>query len=395
MNKWIYVALLNIAIYLYIHNPFIKALGGFGSIAYLFPLLVMYIGSRKTRELFRQNRDLVWISCVIVCFCGIRFFLGGDFDSFKYSVYHLLTVDILAIPLVVLIIQSGEKLDVLLLENCLIAVIITIFCLVNPSFDLAVKNALVEKSEIVDSGLISYRGFGFAGGLIYNYGVALGIILSYLFYKGYLNKWWFPFLVLFTCLAILVNARTGFIIAAFSFLLYMIFNLRKKGFYLILGTLLVVAIIPVINLNFLDDKTLFFIEEFFGVITTIFESGELGENNAVYDLSRAVYFPDTLSAWVYGYGINIFTGSKVHSDIGFVQQLFYGGLIYILLLFTKIVKLLKRVHDKYWLSVCLGIFIIANIKGDFIGISGAFRLFYLIIIYEYWKNRRYGTTFKH
>lgn len=53
-----YFILATAILYIYIHNPFVTFLGGFGSIAYLFPILLLYLTDKDVKIFFAATKML-------------------------------------------------------------------------------------------------------------------------------------------------------------------------------------------------------------------------------------------------------------------------------------------------------------------------------------------------
>ena len=124
-----------------------------------------------------------------------------------------------------------------------------------------------------------------------------------------------------------------------------------------------------------------------------YSSGVLGT------LFDEIYFPDTVFAWIIGYGESLFSSNsfKIHSDIGFINQLFYGGLIYCGMLYTLVGRICRRIR-RYYLKILslfiLSAFFIINFKGDFVFNTPSFGLTMLLYytIFTFDINIRNSVT---
>ena len=385
-NSLKYFFVMTVIIYVYIHNPFITFLGGIGSIAYLFPLTLLYLRDKDVRKLFSKNKDVIACSCGIIVYCAIKMGLGSDFGNFRQALYHFITTDILAIPIAVLIYRWTLKFDKVLVFNGFLAAIITVFCLISPSFNQIIKSILIETVDLWEKGQEGIRGFGLSNEFLYGYGLSLGIIISYAIYNNYIKKWWFIIYLMLCSLAILVNARTGMVIVVLSILLYFVFSPRSILNYGLLGMILVIIAIPIISFFIKDDSVIEFASDFFFVFQRLFVDGDVSDNGTLFDFTKMFVFPSNLMDWIFGTGNNLFGNEGEHSDIGFINQLYYGGILYLILLILLIYLLTKRIHNKYWKIMCWFIFVVSNFKGNMFMGCGNMRLFYLIIIYDYWAR---------
>jgi len=106
------------------------------------------------------------------------------------------------------------------------------------------------------------------------------------------------------------------------------------------------------------------------------------------DLSKMIYFPENI---IFGSGKYIFTGKKITSDIGYILQIYYGGIIYLILIGTFFFALIKRISKiltwKHWFPIiALITIIISNFKGNFFasnpGIHTILLLYVFFILYD-------------
>lgn len=376
---------MTVIVYIYIHNPFITFLGGIGTIAYLFPLALFYLRDKEVRELLRKSRDIIACSICVIVFCGVKLGLGSDFVYFRQALYHFATTDMLAIPIVVLMYRWSLKLDHVLVFNGFLAALITFLCLISPPVNQIIKSVLIETVDLWKIGQEGMRGFGLSNEFLYGYGLSLGIIVSYAIYYNYFKKWWFVFYIMLCSLAILVNSRTGMVIIILSIILYLIFLPKLIIRYVVIGILSVFVAISLFPLFVKDDSVIEFAADFFLVFQRLFIEGD-SDRGAIYDLSKMIVFPSTSIEWLLGTGTDLFGSDSEQSDIGFVNHLYYGGVIYLGLLLLLIYRLTNRIHNRYWLIMCWGIYIISDFKGNMFSGCGNMRLFYLIIMYEYWSH---------
>ena len=88
-------------------------------------------------------------------------------------------------------------------------------------------------------------------------------------------------------------------------------------------------------------------------------------------------FPSQLLDWVFGYGVRVYGGNASNiwfgtSDIGFINDLFMGGIIYMVLLYGTIIASLAACHKKSGkvvrdskIFLAFGVvLLIANYKGE-------------------------------
>jgi hypothetical protein len=99
------------------------------------------------------------------------------------------------------------------------------------------------------------------------------------------------------------------------------------------------------------------------------------------------FFPKNTNEFLFGTGEDIFLNIKRSSDVGYVLQIFKGGIFYLIILLFFLILMYRRVrridHDKFLPIFFILVILIANIKGDSLFLSGGFfRLFTLYYVYE-------------
>lgn len=266
-----------------------------------------------------------------------------------------------------------------LLVMASIAGIISCWCLFVPSFHEFSRNIQVITNDTMLER--SYRGFGIGEGLTFNYGVILGSIcaLGICNIKKYL---WFLFFIPFLILGVLVNARVGFAPIIISFALFFVYDHKIKyilffifSFFLLYGIwiLFIEEIFP--------EDTLMWVMDFFEQL--------IGDKDAhtIQTILNTTIWPDGLFEWIFGKGRDVFNaapGSSLRTDMGYLIQLCYGGVIYCVLLLFFVIVIVKpayRFMPKSLFYTLIFSLLIENFKGPFIGRHSSFICFILIMMY--------------
>lgn len=392
---------LVIILYLYLFNPLFFFMGGIGSIKILYLLLLVLISSQvssfgRDLKLFKKEKKFFIILLIYALF---RTIIGGEMIEFYKHI--ILIIENFFIPLAIIfyayknsIQGKNEFFKLLLITGCLAAVISTA-CIVNPAIHEFVQYQL----QVVDTSSFLYqsksRGYGLCDVLTYSLGIIEGMILGW----GFLNikqyKWILYFSPLFLA-TIMLNARTGIIVCLFAVISYLLcsgFNFKRwiiAGFGSVTVYLLILLFLKIYGFS---EEQMFFIMDFSNQVTEAEEWGVREQSGAIGALTtRHIVWPEGLD-WIVGKGYVIFAraGSK-NSDIGFFQQLNYGGLPYFVLLmwFISYIFLWMRKHKVSHdvILFMLIAFIIGNFKGNFIMNSGGFRLMILFFyVYKYYYHK--------
>ena len=188
------------------------------------------------------------------------------------------------------------------------------------------------------------------------------------------------------------------IVAAFGIVLYAILN-RNVGSFI---TTAVVFAIVVFGIRYFMDNveinevTLMWVQGFFEEGSSIASNRSVEGTTASRLLFVDFILPDNLSDWIIGTGKNIFHNFQEgeRSDIGFIRQLFYGGLIYLSLLLLFVYFVARRSRErvfKGFTALFLFTILVLNFKGNFLPATGGMSLFMLVYYYSLYA---YPTTSK-
>lgn len=272
-------------------------------------------------------------------------------------------------------IDSIERLVRYLLIATTFAVATSIVAFLVPPVHVFFRDVLIQIQE--DDYLFenAFRGFGWGGGLTSEYAFVMAIMTVVGLIYNYKNKW-FVLVVPFALIATLLNARTGFIIIIMGIIVYLIRS-RRIGLsiaIIIIGIIVYSNISDIILLIFGEQENTYLWINGFIEYTNDYAHGDVSSGALSVLLSEMIWFPNNLVGWLLGEGISLFHGSQIYgymmsSDIGFINQLFQGGLIYCALLYYLVLIICKRLkirnQDILYLFVLLSFFII-NFKGSFL-----------------------------
>jgi 4-amino-4-deoxy-L-arabinose transferase-like glycosyltransferase len=229
----------------------------------------------------------------------------------------------------------------------------------------------------------------------------LGIVccLFYVYQEKYLYLLPIPVLLL----SISFNARIGFTPMVIFLALSLIFIFKKSAikprtilFFVALISIIVLFFNPDLFWNSKLSQGVSFGYSFFDATSKFIFSDKYDETANYKVLRDMVFFPDH-EKLLFGTGESIFFSNQRNSDIGYINQLFYGGIVYLMLQFSVlfvtffyVFKSMKFTQEnlkmKVFLIVCLLTFLISNIKGYFFLVKPGLRLIYLIFFLVYFIN---------
>lgn len=388
--------LLLLFLYLFINNPILQITDGIGSIKLLYPIAILYlfINRKATIYFIKLFKTEVFIFFLIFLFTVFRTVLGGDGTYIRIMGVAFFENIFISIFLVIFIqkLKNSNMLSSLVIVGA-VGGIISSVALLNPSFNFFLKGIQILSDFSSDA---LFRSFGLADGLTYSYGISQGIILSVLILNSKDRLKYFLFSPLFV-ISCLFNARTGILIVAIV-LLYEIFISRRIKLFLIWLIIIVSVIIFYDKLSSYinNDQGTAWVTDFFLQISDIFTNSSKADFSTTDVLFKnMVVLPENTLEWLFGNGKYNYLNNVKRTDIGFFLQLKYGGVFFTLILylipFLMVFKTYKF-KDLRWFSVLLLIsFFVANIKGDFIPNTGAFRLLFLIYIYL-WYNKKISVS---
>jgi hypothetical protein len=400
-GKYFKAILIIVSVYVYIFDPPIK---GLPNLIWLFlPIVVGYlmyyslIG--KLLYLFKNEIILIILISVFTILRDIDWTNGTSSKNFLYVNVSLL---IEAVPFSFFIADicsrklklpqgktSDERLVNVILWTCFFAALISFVLLINPSLNNLMNNKVLESSDYQKSNLL--RGFGFSALLFYSYGLVQGIAAAIILLKmaeGRKHFLVYFISVVLLLISILINARIG-MAPVLIMIFYLIFVRKKIKMFLYASAILGVMIIAFLSSDIAAkyEKTIEWGFSFF-TQTLGFVSSNSGHHSDTYStLNNMIILPENFLDWIVGTGDDLFirgqgSGTITHSDIGFVRQLYYGGLMYISLLMGLVTVMAVRIYNlkKHRWFFVLFIFTVlaANIKSNFVNNHPAFRLVLLI-----------------
>lgn len=373
-----------IILYLFINNPFLSIFNGYSSLYVLLPILLL-LGTKTTQSFFKIHKLLFFFYSAILIFSIMRTAMGGDPNYLERIVIQFVS----SLLMSAVIISWFYKYEIPYFRTALwmvlLAVTISLLCYTIPSFNQYIKYEFqVVRHEELAAKL--YRGFGVSDALTAAYGYVLATFFAYGLYKGYGSHKWFWLLSPFIAISILINVRTAILPMIASILLFFIINHKSTKFsyyiYLFVG---LVVIFRLINTS---DTTSGWINEFYLQMKDIIMGSDESEFDTYGTLVDSIILPETPQQWLYGRGRSyFFHDTIIRSDVGFVNQLCYGGIIYIVLILVTFLCLIIKVKDFYFFTFCIIVMLIGNMKGNYLETSDGYRFLTFLIMAEYYDKK--------
>lgn len=390
-----YIILL-LLLYLFIYNPPFQALSTSPVELMIVPAILYIIVSWKWYNLIRVFKYEIFFFLLIIFFSFIRDY--GRLESVFFKANLLLLLEAIVIPFSLITLYL--KVDIsrnFVKDICLvgfIASLITFVAIVFPPFNNFIRNGLLKQDDFSD--FLLFRSFGISEGLTFGYGVVQGLIFALIFNYSR-NSYKYLLALPFVLISILFNARTGLVPVVF--VLFYFFIIKGNLKYVLYTLLFVPSIYFLIHSDLFGEygENIEWAFDFFVQISD-FLSGKAGDSDEnTFDalFGRMAVFPETTFEWFFGTGKNIFIETLgFNSDVGYLIQLNYGGVLYMLLFSILIWYMIRRLNiimsknEKWIVYLILFTIVIGNIKGLFISVNSNFRfimLLYLFFVIKY-KN---------
>lgn len=379
-------------LYVFIYNPPLAVLP-FTPKYFLYAIIpfILVFKNKLFMQFLGKVKYIFLLLCLIIIYSFFRELFQLEIVFLPLQISLLIEILILPICFIILYKQikpEGDFLNELILLGT-IASVITVILILNPSLNDFIKFSVLRTTEYTE--FVAGRAFGFSEGLTFSYGTVQGLILAIILFKAG-KKSLYYFLVPLFFVSVLFNSRTGFTPVVVALFLSVLVNFKIKK-------ILIFAIIFFAFSYLYNSTTLF--EEYkktiewgldFFVQSSEFLSNKSSDTNTFSTLfnDMAIY-PNTIAEWIFGTGENIFINPLQSSDVGYIIQLYYGGLFYLFLIFLLIFAIVKDIKNVFGIyrnlfAVIIVCIILFNVKGNLFTPVGILRLIMILYIYMITTN---------
>ncbi|MGM0883312.1 MAG: hypothetical protein ACQEXQ_20035 [Bacillota bacterium] len=359
-NNTLKLILIYIYAFYVIYMPELKSFIGLRShlilVILLLIMIIPFLLSKrdvmivKNKHIFYLCLGIVISSVYYACRAAI---VGSDLRLIQNNYIIVQILHVIIIINMIKRVGYGKEYAIRLLMNLgVIQGLICIGMVLFPSFrDIALN--LYYNGENENVFISASRIYGISSDYTFFTPVFHGLlaVVAFIFavFKSYKYLYYIPFILI----SILLNGRIGLIIFVFgTFIGFTLIILKgKKLLKIIQYTFLFITIIT-FSLYFIKmvaPGTYSWIESGFEDTVLLFSTKEL-EGNYVSLFGTMLYWPEGISLlWGEGhrvYGEHGATRGFYPSDIGYVNDMFMGGIIYISLLYISVFKfLLVKIRD--------------------------------------------------
>ena len=404
-NSLVYILFIVLLYMLFYDPPFLFFRGLFSpsNVIILFSCFFALFRPCVIRNVLHDYKNIVALFALLFLYVIFRSGLEGETSIISEHFLAIVSIFVTVPILLDNVRQNGysSAQDVIkaILITSSIASIITLLCIISPDFGNYIKYEVIQVSQNTILFDLDYRGFGFGNQLTSTYGYIQGTCFALgLFYLKD-NKWILFFLPLIFISALL-NARTGALIAVVGFVIYLIssFSFRKGFAILTVSTIVIfLSYSMIVKYLGLSQETIDWLHDFSDQMEAVADEGDLGAARTTYLLFDEMWIlPETLQEWIIGKGYSIYLGNEnvsKTSDVGWIIQLNYGGLVYMALLLGAFWNLFKKILKKknrqiFYLLIIS--FVILNSKCSIyprVGLIPLFMLLFYLTTDKYYVNK--------
>lgn len=374
--------------FIYVYNPRLLGVSSINGI-YALSIGYLYFNHNKYINLLKKNNKLlgvIFVGIIILLYAIFKDSLYNDYFGISYSrqwFYVLLDTLIVMPALFIILVKYNiyyNNIKKLLIDLAIIQSVIALAMFFLPEFrDIIFLKILGYKQGvdvILNPFVYSLRGFGFGSSFLYSLplfqSLAILLIVDKIMNKKIISPKEIIFILLLT-FSIAFNARIGLIIFPIILISYYssfennIKETAKITFYIAL-----ILILFLYNYNLIRSYIVNINETFAWLVKGVellFESDKTqGESVLEILIRNSLHLPETISGLVFGTGSYIFANPNSpysHSDIGYIRDIYFGGLIYMISGFVYYFFLIRISNLSKFIKVSLFIFIlVAHFKGD-------------------------------
>ena len=338
-----------IYIYIFLYSPVLNGIP-IPTPLFLLPITYVFFFNKislisRFFLLFKTEITILFVLSIYVFFLD---FIYGRNVYFTHVFYYIFEVFPLSYFIVDFFFKKSNKESFfkLLIIVGTIAASISLLSYLSPSINNFIGSFL--KGNVLTEFSIG-RNHGFASGLLYPYPLCQGIIavLALKMVSGS-KIYIFPFLLIF--FSIIINARIGLL----PIILFLLMNFKLKN---IIYLSLFIFTFIIANTAGLFSKYQELIDWnlilFYDFSDYFFNTnyGAYGSDGSFFTfiIENFLVYPSTTFGWIFGELREVFSDPVKNSDIGYINDLIYGGLILVILImffFMKISMRLWQIKDK-------------------------------------------------
>lgn len=384
-NMFLY-PLMMLLTYLYVFNPpFLQLPISPSKILYAILLPIFFL--KYKRAFLREYMPEVKVFFAIILYSfAVKILTSSEAIYAQTNLFLFVESLFNAFTLACLLFRFFEdNVERVFLWCSVVAAFVSVFLILSPGTNEFVRNSLLIPERELDADFFAFRSFGVSESMLFTYPVSLGVA-SCLCIEFAKERSLYYLLLPFLLIAIIFNARIGFV-PVLVYLGYRIIIARDFSFIFRFAGLLLIGFLILDYSGILDEyeATITWLMDGFTEIVNLM-SGKEGDKLGNFDVLRTmIIIPETLMGIIFGVGRDVYlsSGNVGNSDIGYILQLNYGGIIYIMLLLIFIFIVYRRLRwfntrQKWFNYVFIGTVLLCNVKGYFITTNSGMRTLMLL-----------------
>ncbi len=341
--------LIYVFLFCYIYSP--QWIGGQFHIAFssyywgwfcFLLFLPIILANKEVRSFFKNPLYSRYILIILLAamYYLFRYLLAtNDFNFTKtrvlqncYPIISLINLTVIVFFMKKIGYTKDEGIRVILNLAAIQGVVCALMLMI-PSFKNVANILFINSSSFKEGDyILSSRIYGIASDYTYAFPISHGLLCGLSLFVGFNGQKRYIVFSIFILLSVLLNGRTGFLIAIITLLLACVISIKNKRNALTVLVfmlfILLVAVLLVFQLKEIFPNVYTFA---FGLFRQISErSGTIK-----YLFETNFYLPEGLG-FIFGEGHMVFGGEAIQygymaTDIGFVNDMFMGGIIYVFL----------------------------------------------------------------
>ena len=384
-----------LALYLFLYNPIFIFIG-IGSIKFLLLAGVVYAFFNPIAIMpFRRFRgEAIFTLCLIgyAAVAAAASPTGHSDDAYLHVVWFMESI-VISVVFVHAFRRTLARYgwEALIVLTGSVAATISLVLIAMPEWNQVVRTRIIEQSLNPEEWW--FRGFAIAEGASFSYGIIQGLVVGICLWSVKRSKLYaLPVIPLLVSIAF--NARTGFVVVLISVgLLLALRQLSPKLVWLVV--VMVVAGIAVDRAVGFTERNTYTIG---WVVTAYHDTQRLLAGDRTSDtysqlFDKMLVVPSTFEYVLFGEPASRgSTPIQEISDVGYVNELFLGGVVYLALLLGSLaymyVRVRRRSDTPYYPLLFVASLLVANVKWTSLFVpSGFLRLFCLFYVYTLLTQR--------
>lgn len=358
----------------------------------------------------------ITLLCLAIFYASIQdYVIGSDTSLGESNFYKQTLVLIEVFPIALFINFYSRKylkfsLNDLLYSLIVIGIIQSLFCLIMfliPGIKFIIFNSIlsqqVRTEEILEAGYYgNFRGFGISINYLFSLPIFQGLLIAFIFYLCLINfkKYYYTLISIpLLFLSIILNARIGLvpiiIFVGVAFIVYFK-NLRVSAIsqFVLILSVLIISVYAFFSITYQTTDLANNVDWIFKSYTQnkAFLEGTGDEGTLAILLDSHIHFPKDFNGNLFGEGLYLFgeseNSSSIRSDIGYIRNLYFGGYIYSLLIYSSFLmlfwgalRLQKTTLARILMYFLLVVMLVAHLKGNVFWSNPAYRSAYLITLF--------------